>query len=389
MSLRELPPGQANNLDKWRHVRYVPLVILLILAIAAAGAGIWYQRTASTEVAVPTPTASSSSRLPEQCAPAVDVPTATPWYGTAAAASEQVWNSHASDLSNAYVLGEDSWVFWGDIQANNFSQAIGRRFLAVDELTRWHDWMKDLDTRLTEAGIQLYIVVAPAKWAVYSDELPAWSQDVRGPGSLDQLMAAGTDLPLVDLRAPLQQEAANNPTYSRVNSHWSDYGSYVGWNALAECITANQPDVALSPIPLSGVAVSDEFNEFANYGLTSPVPDWTTPEFTEPLLPVTLTASGEEPKVVDGFTRTGLELLPAETSTPGAQSDDSVLFVRDSFGTSMSVYLQQAFAQTMQVRHNIDAGPGTQPDILTLANVYQPDIVILEIAQRHLNFPPQ
>jgi hypothetical protein len=104
---------------------------------------------------------------------------------------------------------------------------------------------------------------------------------------------------------------------------------------------------------------------------------------------VTLTAAGKDPVTVPGESRTDLTQLPATTVTEGAQSSDSVLFVRDSFGTSLSVYLQQAFGKTLQVRHNIDAGPGAQPDIATLAKAYLPKIVILQIAQRHLNWPPK
>lgn len=394
MSLRELPPGQSENLDRWRHLRYVPLVILVILAVVAAGVGVAikvHNRLSLAESAESAesaePAAPVAARLPEQCHPAVDVAEAQPWSSANAAASEEVWNSHAAELQNAYVLGKDDWVFWGDVQNNNFSQAIGRRFLSADELARWHSYFAGLDTRLAEVGIPLYIVVTPAKWAVYPDELPDWAQAIRGAGPLDQLVAAGTDLPLIDLRAPLQEASATAQTYSRVNSHWSSYGAYVGWNAIADCITANQPEVALSPIPLSDISTGGDFNEFGTYGITD-ARDWTAPEFPEPLLPVELSAAGADAVIVAGERWTGFDDYPAETTTAGAQSSDSVLFVGDSFGPVLSPYLQQAFAETRQLRHNLDGELSIQPDILTLALATRPDIVIVEITQRHLNAPP-
>jgi hypothetical protein len=40
------------------------------------------------------------------------------------------------------------------------------------------------------------------------------------------------------------------------------------------------------------------------------------------------------------------------------------------------------------VRHNLDGDPSIRPDIVTLARALRPDVVILEITQRHLNLPP-
>ncbi len=389
MSLRELPPEQAIT-DKWRHLRYVPLVILLVLIIVATGVGIVVKRTQATPTtefpdAGETPT---ETRLPDECTPEVSLPDANPWDAANSAASEQEWASHAEDLVNPYVVGEDGWVFWNDIQNNNFSQAIGRRYLTAEELAAWHSYFADLDAQLSAVDIELYIVVAPAKWAVYPDELPAWAQELRGPGPLDQLLAAGGDLPLVDLRAQLQDASAEAQTYSRVNSHWTSYGAYEGWNAIADCIVANQPDIGLTPIPLASVAVGDDLNEFEQYGLGNEEPDWTEPVFAEPLLPVELTAAGEDPIVVDGDRWTLFDEMPAETHTEGAPSNADVLFVGDSFGVVMSPYLQQAFTDVRQLRHNLDGDLSIRPDIAQLALATRPDIVIVEITQRHLNLPP-
>ncbi len=398
MSLRQLPPDQAIDTRRWRHLRYVPLTILAILVVLLTVTGVVVERTtagagpSAVPGIPPEPTADAdeeSGRLPGVCSPDVEPSGQEPWLGLEAAASEATWASHADEMTNAYVLGEDGFVFWGDIQANNFSQSVGRRYLTEDELNRWVTWFADLDTSLAAQGIPLFIVISPAKWAVYPEELPEWAQELRGSGPLDQLMAAGDALPLVDLRQPLRDEAENTPVYSRVNSHWSDYGAYVGWNAVTECISAALPQFsALEPLALEGVETTDQNNEFAPYNLTSPVPDWTTAVFAEPLSDVELRAVDAAAVVVDGTARTDLRQLPATTLTESAQSDGRLLLVRDSFGTSMSPFTQQSFAETMQVRHNIDAGPGAQPDILALATSYQPDIVVLQIAQRHLNFPP-
>ena len=389
MSLRELPPEQSINTSRWRHLRYVPLVVLVILAaiLVPVGYVVGHSEVPVTPAPEATPTA-TTERLPETCHPAVAAPAQEPWQGDSAEASEATFASHADDLAQPYVEGQDGWVFWGDVQANNFSQALGRRSLSPDELNQWHTYFATLDAGLKAEGIPLYVVIAPAKWSVYGDELPAWSQELRGSGPLDQLVAAGSDLPLIDLRAPLRAAAEDTQVYSRLNSHWSDYGALVGWNAIANCITASSDEFAgLAPLDASGTTNAD-FNEFADYGFTNPSPDWTIPTFETPLQPVSLSRDGSPAEVVDGDTRIAFADLPATTDLATAQTDKSLLFVGDSYGVIMSPYLQQSFSHTQQVRHYLDGDPSIQPDIMTLARTLKPDVVILEITQRHLNFPP-
>lgn len=401
MSLRELPPEQAVRRDRWRHLRYVPLVVLLVCALLAALGGFYVTRlqaaaleelqdSASRPAPVtPTPTADGDRALPASCTPAVEGSGSEPWVGEAAAASEAVWTAHADDLSEAYVHGRDGWIFWGDIQAQNFSQALGRRSLSVAEAGTWRTYLTTLRDGLAAEGIPLYIVVAPAKWAVYPQQLPEWTDGIRGSSALDQLIAGGSDLPFVDLRAPLREASEEHPTYSAVNSHWTDWGAAVGWRSTTACMAASDPAFeGIGLPPVSGVTVSDEGNEFASFGVDSPGPDWTSPQFAQPLLPMTVSIDGGPQQTVAGERRIGLEEMPAETWTEGAQSDLSALVVRDSFGVSLSTYIDQSFAHTWQIRHFFDYPADQQPDILAVAREKQPDVVILQIAQRHLVFPP-
>ncbi len=389
MSLRDLPPDQAINTSRWRRLRYVPLTALVAIAAIMIPVGYVVSHRAVPPAPVATSTAPAvAQRLPQSCRPAMAAPSQEPWQGSLAAASEATWQSHSADLQNPYVLGEDGWADWGDVQANNFSQVLGRRFLTADEVQRWHSYFAKLDAGLTAEGIPLYIVIAPSKFSVYTNEIPAWAKPIRGSGPFDQLLAASPDLPIVDLRPTLIAESAKTQVYSRLNSHWSDYGAYVAWNAITDCIKASSTGFeGLNAIPISGTTTT-EFNEFANYGLTSSAPDWTVPTFVTPLSQVSLSANGAPAKLVDGLRRTSFGDLPATTDLSSAQVDKSLLLVSDSFSVMMSPYVQQAFAHTQQLRHNFDGDPSTQPDVLTLARTLKPSVVIIEVAQRHLNFPP-
>ena len=399
MSLRELPPDQQakKSLRRWGRLYYVPLIVLFVLSAVAAGSGYVVKKqiqnappVPATPAAISGPTGNARAALPATCHPSVAKPAQQLWLTGKAAKAEAVWDAHKSDLAKDYVTGKDGYVFWNDVQAMNFSQAVGRRTLSVAEAGNWHTYLSSMRDQLAAKGIPFYIVVTPAKWDIYPQELPDWAQSIRGSGPLDQLLHQYPDLPIIDIRTPLRQAAKTTPVYSRVNSHWTDYGAYVGWKSVADCINSTTTALGTLTIPPStGVTTSDKNNEFAPYGVTSPVPDWTAPDYAPALKAVTLTKADGTSSVVPGDQATDMSLLPASTKTDGAALSKSLLFVRDSMGNSLSIPVQQEFAQTWQVRHNFDAAqPNSLPDLAKLVSEHHPDAVVLQVAERHLNFPP-
>ena len=253
--------------------------------------------------------------LPEQCHPAVEPAPAEPWLDGDPAAAEAIWQAHAAELAGPTVLGEDGWVFWGDVQNQNFSQAVGRRVLSEAETADWADHLRGMRDTLAEQGIPLYIMITPAKWSVYPEDLPLWAQEIRGSGPLDQLIHAAPDLPIIDSRTQLRQASTEHQTFSRVNSHWTDYGAYVAWDSAAACIAAVTPELGdLAPPEMDGVVAPVDDNEFAPYGFANAVPDWTTPVFTEPLAPVTIVSgAGETTQTPRRFARSWTPASPGSS----------------------------------------------------------------------------
>lgn len=391
--LPDLPPGvpALPGPAWWRRIEYVPLAIVTVLGIVAAGVGLTVQfqlSAAASQPASPTPDAGAiGSDYPTVCRNPVSSPDSEPWIDDDASA-EAIWNGNADAAAAPVVLGEGGWAFWGDQVEENFSQSVGRRYLTVSEVDAWHDYFATLRDGLAGLGTDLYIVVSPSAGSVYADQLPEWVSGIRGSTPLDQFLAASPDLPIVDVRADLIEASQSAATYTPNNSHWTDFGGYVGWQTIARCGNAMYPDSASMWVPaISAVETTAEYNEFASYGVDDVGAQWTVPVYSEELSDVSVTSAGST-STVPGDKALDLSLLPAETrvvdpSVRAGVGGGSALILRDSMGNALSTLWQQSFDQTWQLQHRYDDW-SSPPNYAQLVEERNPDAVIVQFAERHL-----
>ena len=62
--------------------------------------------------------------------------------------------------------------------------------------------------------------------------------------------------------------------------------------------------------------------------------------------------------------------------------------MRDSMGNALTPYWGQAYAKTWQIQHRYDDW-SNPPNYRALVDQYQPDVVIVQLAERHLVNAPQ
>ncbi|HEU0164072.1 MAG TPA: hypothetical protein VFQ54_03450, partial [Thermomicrobiales bacterium] len=241
---------------------------------------------------------------------------------------------------------------------------------------------------LAEQGIPFYVLVAPAKWDVYPEKLPDWAQSIRGSGPLDQLLARYPDLPIIDVREPLREAKKDHDVYAAVNPHWTNYGGFVAWDAVATCLRSASPELGdLGSPAITGVTTEADRNEFSDFGIADPAPDWTVPTYATDLRPVRIT-DAKGTRTVPGTREIDMLDLPLRTDAQGAATASTALIARDSFGNAFNIPADQEFTTTWQVRHNLDGAADTQPDLVKLAAQDHPDVLILELTQRYLAIVP-
>lgn len=310
---------------------------------------------------------------------------ATPlWNDAVAGYSTMLYRLGTSSNQGVGVVGRDGWMFLGDIQNANFSQAIGRRTFSDAELTAWTSTLSAEKQWLAARRIPLVFAVGPAKWSVYPDKLPTWAGSAHRT-IFDQVQAAAPDLGIVDLRPALRDARSTADTYSRLNSHWTDYGAYIGWGQLADAIDAAVPGADVVRPKASGVATrQDGPNEFdAMMGVRAPNP-WTSPNLSGSLGSYAVVQPDGSLAQQSGDPETNLLDLPRTTVNTQAPNKLTALVLRDSMGDALTPYLQASFARTVQVRHYIDL-QSSAPNVQALVDLVHPDVVIVEMAERHFN----
>lgn len=387
--LRDLPEAKAS----WRHDhrwRLVPFVLLIALVVVATVAGmVWRSQQSPLGEGVIQPTAEPGAPLPAACAPDFAEPADDPWAGEAAAASEAVWQEHVDGLGGYWVEGDDGHVLLGEPHWSNLSQAVGRTELSPEHVEAWDGYLSNMRADLAEQGRDLYVVLAPAKWQIVPEALPDWMEALRGPGHFAQLQEELPEVPWVDVRPAMAEEAATTPLYSPLNSHWTDYGASVAFDHLAACMREADAALASMPdLPIEGADLALDRNEFAGVGLPrEPGTDWTVPVWAEEPAPMTIVGPDGAEREAEATAATTMSGLPISTTTPAAPMDQHVLLVRDSTSDQLGPMFQTMFQETTQIRASLE-DPSGMPDVAAEAEAAGADVVVLVVAQRYLQVVP-
>lgn len=385
---QERPRSRAQ-----RVAHLVPLALLMIAVIVMAVIGMGARQAERADAAQQQAKAlarpSQQSTLPDSCvshnfpAHPSDI-----WVGERTAASEAEFAAHPEVLGMR-VEGREGFDFWGDEQSSNFSQALGRAPWIDEQLAQWLAYFSELDEKLSQDGRELVIVVAPAKWELYRENLPEWTDELQGKTHLEQFLERSGDLPVVDVRDAMRIAKQDAPVYSAVNTHWSPYGAYTAWQQTVTCAASLYPDSVWSQLQVPEIAdvmIDSAPNEFTPYGNSSTPADWATPVLpTAGPVRSTITASDGTRQDGSANGTVGLLDMPALTESPTGSG--RALIMRDSTGEALAPVWAQAFAQTCQTRHNLDY-PEQRPDIVAEAEQCDADTVLYVFTERYFSQVP-
>jgi hypothetical protein len=282
------------------------------------------------------------------------------------------------------VAGEDGWLFFaGEQVVDDF---VGRAPFLPDRLAALAAGIRERRARLAEKDIRFLAVVAPNKQSIYPEYLPEHYRQAQGATRLDQALALLNRDPagaILDLRPVLLRNKGERRLYDKTDTHWNQLGAYCGYREMIRVIADYFPgedlnahfsvgalwrrDPAGDLVPLSGR--TDILWETRPEVLT-----WQRAEKKE-LRPALLALLLPE------------ELAPELTVRPGKGL--RVLVLHDSFMIPMKLFLSETFGEVLYIRKYYDRKTAdffNREVMARLLAEYEPDLVIEQIVERHLDW---
>ncbi len=271
------------------------------------------------------------------------------------------------------MFGQDGWLYLA--RGGMVDHMLGN--ISYSE-KRLQDWRQVFQTRrdwCAARGIAYQLVIVPEKHSVYPEHLPEWIPTTRQSDPIAQLVAylqTNSTVPVLNLREPLRHAKTNAQTYDVTDTHWNDYGAFVGYEQLLLALARQKPE--LQPLPLD--AFEQRRSQQPGGDLAVMLGQEQTlmePERIEfiPRTPLERIAARADATLrLAGSKSAGPSILVSENP---AATGKAVLF-HDSFALGLQPFLAQHFQRVVYVwQHDWDA---------TFIEAQKPDVVIDEIAER-------
>lgn len=142
------------------------------------------------------------------------------------------------------IKGVDNWSFFtGNDMLEDFT---GRNLLSDGDLNEWVQSYREKKKWLEDKGIRYLFVVAPNKMSIYSKYVGAPWVDNQGMGRLTQIIKkqlSDTDnSTLLDLTPFLRKMNHLDTLYFKSDTHWTSYGAFLAYQAIADKIESILPD---------------------------------------------------------------------------------------------------------------------------------------------------
>lgn len=217
--------------------------------------------------------------------------------------------------------------------------------------------------RMRRRNIPFFVLFAPEASGIYGEHLPQ-PHKVEVPTASEELAAAlvGAGVPAISPSEALRAAKMGRDLYFRTDSHWTYAGAYVAYRLLMEKVRA--------VLPVREIADSElTYGERVGYG---DLAVHVTPE-RKAMLQTVEVASDDVVVVASTYDQREKSLR----RTRCASGVGRALIIRDSFAQFLMPFIERTFAETIMIA----PAPAMPDDAIDL---YQPDIVILEVAERAL-----
>lgn len=285
------------------------------------------------------------------------------------------------DTLTKVTKGLDNWYFF---TANNtLENFTGRNLLSSNDLSEWIESYRAKQQWLEDQGIHYLLIVTPSKMTVYGEFLGEPWLSQKGSTRLSQLNSALEERDkssFLDLSPALVSKGRQESLYIKSDTHWNQYGAYLGYLTIAEKIESI----------FTGSRFKKNFTFSKTITRTCEKKKGNCGDLTNMVLDYE--SFDESFKVVDDFPPCAIpqifkpKLSGINTSAPApyiaktcSTGELKALVFRDSFFEAAEPYFSENFKEVIYLWKNYDP-----KNVEELLSTFKPDIVIEEIGERTL-----
>jgi alginate O-acetyltransferase complex protein AlgJ len=142
------------------------------------------------------------------------------------------------------IVGKDDWLFL-DNDSNGFlRQYAGELRLSEQQLDQWQQLLETRIARLAEMGIRYHFMVVPENPTVYPEMLPdhiEGSPERTVHQLINRLRSTGSPASVIYPIDELKEEKLRRRVCRKTDTHWTDYGAFVGYRRLSREIEQQMP----------------------------------------------------------------------------------------------------------------------------------------------------
>jgi len=139
----------------------------------------------------------------------------------------------ASRNRGTVIVGKDDFLFLGNSYAHVIDKTQGLYPYTPNEIDTWTNKLRQLQDWYEAHNIKFVLVIAPNKHTVYRDKLPEDVQYKIDGTITDDIVkhAAKKSINVLDLRQILIDNKYDKALYMRTDTHWSNVGAAIGYEA--------------------------------------------------------------------------------------------------------------------------------------------------------------
>ena len=265
------------------------------------------------------------------------------------------------------IVGRHGWLFHDNSSHLGMSHTL--QPLTDEDVAVWVAALAKRTTQAADAGAELFVLSPPVKDRVYPEHAPAWYADQGLATDAYRLRDGARDAGLENVLYLLPEmqrvRIESPPAYTPFDTHWTGFGAYAGYRALAQRL--RETDCPIEEWPISRYQRLRTRQVPRDTALMLGIAGFVRPSFPQ----------FEHSETVRALKTTYLTDLHdwtgARVMETGNSDGPTLLMTGDSFSNAILPFLLPHFSRIIFAHHQ----DGFFRDDL-LAQ-FHPDVVVIEV----------